>query len=432
MTLRPAHETKPKIESRMTVVAGLRVIIDPVSARSDNAPAGRAHLARRTASPSRLWCYGSAKQFERCGTLAWAEPIYERKDVDAAGRKLAQISFPVGSFEGLGALTVINNWRSSHSYPLNTFQMTLRRKARQIESDAIVAQRIKRLDSIHTKLARQQSMRMTQMQDIAGCRAVLKSLNNVQKLVKQYENSSFDHKLKSQKDYIHAPKADGYRCFHMVYIYKGAYANDIYNGLQIEIQLRTQMQHAWATAVEAVGIFTRQALKSNRGDRDWLRFFALMGSAISAMERCSSVPNTPLDKATLVSEIKQLAEKLRVESTLTVYNTSIDYLGSAKDAKYFVLMLDPISQKITVGRYKAMQSEAANAKYTDMEGAVPEGSPIQVVLVSVDNINALRRAYPNYFLDTKLFSSLVTRALRGDFPAPLPALAAEAQNTAVA
>lgn len=117
--------------------------------------------------------------------MDWAVPQYDRKDVDAAGRKLAHLAFPVTTMEGLGALQIINNWRSSHAYPLNIFQMTLRRRARRIEKDAIVAQRTKRLESIHAKLARQPSMRMTQMQDIAGCRAVMKNMAGLRLLVKK-------------------------------------------------------------------------------------------------------------------------------------------------------------------------------------------------------------------------------------------------------
>ena len=354
--------------------------------------------------------------------MAWAEPSYERKDVDAAGRKLAQLQFPVTSLEGLGALTIINNWRSSHSYPLNTFQMTLRRKARQLEQDAVVAQRIKRLDSIHTKLSRQPSMRMTQMQDIAGCRAVLRKMSDVKKLVIAYRKSSFEHKLKSEKDYITNPKKDGYRCHHLVFQYKGAGALNVYDVLQVEVQIRTQMQHAWATAVEAVGIFTRQALKSNQGTPDWLRFFALMGTAIAAMESCNSVPGTPTDKKVLISEINLLADKLKVFDTLKAYTTSISYISRAKDAKYYLLSLNPVDSKMQVWRYKAMHSEAANSKYTELEGALPEGSRTQIVLVSAENVNALKRAYPNYFFDTTVFSNLVSAAILGKFSDPLPLL----------
>lgn len=65
------------------------------------------------------------------------------------------------------------------------------------------------------------------------------------------------------------------------------------------------------------------------------------------------------------------------------------------------------------------ESEAANQHYTHLEARLPEGASTQIVLVSVENVNALRRAYPNYFLDTKVFGDTVTKVLVGDFPDPL-------------
>lgn len=153
--------------------------------------------------------------------MAWAEPVYQRKEIDEAGKVLAQIDFPVTALDAIGALAVINNWRSSHSFPLNTFQLTLRKKGRKLERGVIVAQRIKRLELIHGKLVRQPSMRMSQMQDIAGCRAVFKNMVNVRRLVQRYKTSKFIHVFKGEKDYITDPKSDGYRCHHLVYEYQG-------------------------------------------------------------------------------------------------------------------------------------------------------------------------------------------------------------------
>ena len=351
--------------------------------------------------------------------MAWAKPEYPHDVVNGAGRKLATLEFPVSSLEDLDALAVINNWRASHAYPLNTFQITLRNKARKIEKNVIVAQRSKRLESIHRKLAAKQSMRMVQMQDIAGCRAVFKTMRSVQRLVKAYRDSKFDHKFRGEKDYINSPKPDGYRCYHLVYEYIGKGETEPYSELRVEVQIRTQMQHAWATAVEAVGIFTRQALKSNQGDQDWLRFFALMGSAIAAIERTPPVPGTPLSRAHLVDEIEALVHSLRVSEMLQVYNATISNLGSAKDAKYFIVQLDPDNLKILIRQYKAKESAEANRIYTELEGQLADDSAIQIVLVSVDNINALKRAYPNYFLDTNTFSRLVERVLERDMPDPL-------------
>lgn len=43
----------------------------------------------------------------------------------------------------------------------------------------------------------------------------------------------------------------------MVYEFKSKSSSySQYNGMLIEIQLRTRLQHYWATAVETVGIFT--------------------------------------------------------------------------------------------------------------------------------------------------------------------------------
>ena len=123
--------------------------------------------------------------------MAWAVPEYDQPQVNAAGKALAKMAFPVDTVDGLEALAVINNWRSSHAYPLNTFQVTLRNRARRIERSVIIAQREKRLDSIHRKLISKKSMRMTQMQDIAGCRIVFKNMSSIAKLVRDYKTSRF-------------------------------------------------------------------------------------------------------------------------------------------------------------------------------------------------------------------------------------------------
>ncbi len=345
--------------------------------------------------------------------MAWAVPEFDVQLLNSAGRALAKS--PIATVAE-PHLSIINNWRSSHAYPLNTFQITLRNKAKKFETDITVAQRIKRLESIHSKLSRQDTMRLSQMQDIAGCRVVFRRLANVARLVGRYKTSSFGHVLRNEKDYITYPKEDGYRCYHLVYEYRGTDHTAAYTGMRIEIQIRTQLQHAWATAVEAVGIFTRQALKSNRGDDDWLRFFALMAAAIAAIEKTPPVPGTPTTKGKLVEELTPLSEKLRVNDMLAVYNATLDITGDAKDVKYFLVRLEPGAQKITIGRFRAKESQAANAAYTRMESDSAADSAVQVVLVSVESIAALKRAYPNYFLDTNAFSEVVKRVLKSELP----------------
>src|SRR5271166_4137199 len=128
------------------------------------------------------------------------------------------------------------------------------------------------------------------MQDLGGCRAIMASVNAVEQLYDLYHVGTGDlfeseGKLKCY-DYIREPKSDGYRGIHVVGRYSArAQKNEAWNGHRIEIQLRSQLQHAFATAVETVTTFTRLPLKFGAGPVEWRRFFTLMGSAFAIREK---------------------------------------------------------------------------------------------------------------------------------------------------
>ncbi|MFI4976369.1 MAG: RelA/SpoT domain-containing protein [Caulobacterales bacterium] len=353
--------------------------------------------------------------------MIWATPLWDRRAVNAAGRALAARTFPM---EADQVLQIVNNWRSSHAFPLNSVQNGLRQRARRFETNFDVAQRIKRLESIHAKLCRRQteSMRLTQMQDIGGCRVVFEHLPSVMGLVNLYKQKGGENRFVGEKNYIEFPKSDGYRSYHLVYEYRGRREQVVFNDLKIEIQIRTRLQHAWATAVESVGLLTRQALKSNVGSSDWLRFFSLMSTAIAAMEYCPCVPGTPDDSGDLIAEISSLTGSLGIIDKLSAYNVTIDHFakGSVKGAKYILLKLDFTARHVNYWSFKKSQSQRANIMYTSLEREVKPEEDIQLVLVAVDSFAALKRSYPNYFLDTTRFLDLVNKALAGDFPTPIP------------
>src|SRR6266498_4478476 len=259
-------------------------------------------LARAEASDREApYDHSQSNDYKEWVRMAWTKPDYKRGEIDRAGDFLinaggiadgpATIEQIEGYVEDVDkAFAIINNWRSSHSYPLQVLKMTLLTRAKRVDNDAIVAQRIKRLSSIASKLKRNSNMKLSQMQDLGGCRAVLGTPRRVTELVDIYEKAAAKNprdrpEFIKKYDYIKEPKIDGYRSVHFVYKYRtNAAGPAIYNGLRIEIQLRSRLQHAWATAVETVSTFTGQALKSNIGDEAWKRFFALVGSAIAARE----------------------------------------------------------------------------------------------------------------------------------------------------
>lgn len=351
--------------------------------------------------------------------MVWATPQFSRSKVDKAGFVIAEPTPKTLDeiFEQYPrreeAFSIVNNWRSSHSYPLNTFQITLRKKASKFGQEFVVAQRIKRLESIRSKLTRDETrtLQLSQMQDIGGCRAILKDVKTVRKVRQLYDESRFAHKFVGQKDYIDCPKEDGYRGIHLIYQYVGKGPTEVYNKLRIEVQLRSLNQHAWATAVEAVSTFTDQALKWRMGQKEWRRFFALMGSAIALIEKCPIVPGTPENPRDLITELSELSTKLNVQEVMQMYKATINFAGQAKDAKYLLLELDPKRPELKVTRFTARDSQEANKQYLEAERQVQDGSSKQVVLVSVDSLSKLQKAYPNYFMDTDRFSHLLTQVL---------------------
>lgn len=344
--------------------------------------------------------------------VRWSAPEFSRVQVNAAGKVLVTPVPNLDVYEH--ALRVINNWRSSHSFPLNTIQIGLRRISKDVDKHSLVAQRIKRLSSIEMKLRLLPSMKLSQMQDIGGCRSIVNNVAKVRRISDYYiRRSRVKHILNHVDDYISTPRISGYRGVHLIYRYHSD-RNETYNGLKIEMQLRSRLQHAWATAVETVGTLTKQALKSSLGQADWLRFFSLMGTEIAIRERTNLVPDTPKNKKTLSGEIRRYAISLGVINQLRAIGSTLEVLGEKElgwNPTYFLLALEQADDKVTIYGFNADQLEEASQRYLEIERKASEHPGTDAVLVSVESLEALRRAYPNYFLDTRVFIEAVQRAI---------------------
>lgn len=356
--------------------------------------------------------------------MSWIQPDFSRGEVDRAGHDLI---LPTGQRKDLAHdLEVIDNWRSSHSYPLQVIKMNLLHRAdgiaRRHRSKVLITQRLKRLESIAIKLAdpKNPHMQLTQMQDIGGCRAVLRSMNQVRELLAVYEHyikAGENHELRERYDYLTAgpgPKDSGYRSFHYVYKYRSTSSHrKCFDGLRIEIQIRTRLQHAWATAVETVDALTRQALKSNVGKPEWIRFFALMSSVIAIRERLPTVPGTPTSRRELSDELQQLATSLRVEDVLMGYGYAATELArDEKNAELFLVVLDPVAKTVTLSGFTRGEYLEADEEFRAAEKNLDLDRGMQAVLIGAKSFTDLRHAYPNLYLDTTEFVRVLKGAIR--------------------
>jgi len=347
----------------------------------------------------------------------WAKRDYSKGAIDKAGELLVPWwNNEVPDLEELGFnYRIVENWRTSHAMPLLTFRMGLSQRGKRIEAAAIVAQRLKRFSSVMNKLSREPHMKLSQMQDLGGCRAIVSSIEAVEQLYDLYRGNQdlFESEgvLKCY-DYIQTPKADGYRGIHVVGRYSArVQKNAPWNGHRIEIQLRSQLQHAFATAVETVTTFTRQPLKFGAGPNEWRRFFSLMGSAFAIREGTAQVPGTPSDENELVKELRELTKALKVRQRLRGWTNAIRQLRrkNTADAEWLLLVLDVAANTIGVTGYD--DRKKASDALAQIEKP-PRSSELDAVLVWVGSVKNLRRAYPNYYADTTAFLEALTVTLR--------------------
>jgi Region found in RelA / SpoT proteins len=347
----------------------------------------------------------------------WIERKFGKGEIDRAGIALvlwwnsdAEATRKVSDY-----ISTVFNWRACHALPLNVFQKTLRVRASKVNPNAIIAQRLKRFASLMNKLSREPDMKLSQMQDLGGCRAIVSNISAVYQIYEMYlaanDKKQTEVSIKC-KDYIKEPKPDGYRGIHIVGRYHPRLkARQIWDGQRIEIQLRTKLQHAFATAVETVTTFTRHPLKFGGGPDDWKRFFSLMGSALAIRENTPLVPGTSEQKEELISELRQAARKLRVRPRLRGWSNALRTLprqNTEEGFKWLLLVLNTRENTIQVTGY------ADKIKASDLleKLELSEDPDLDPVLVYVPSINDLRTAYPNYYADTREFLKALRTALK--------------------
>src|SRR5699024_5397248 len=137
---------------------------------------------------------------------------------------------------------------------------------------------------------------------------------------------------------------------------------------------------------------------------------------IARMEGTPHVPGTPEQDDRLVTELNGAALHLDAVNRLRIYGNALQVLEGPESKKnhFFLLILDPSEMRLIIKGYKSSDSDRASPDYLDAEKGLSAGGE-DAVLVSVESISMLRRAYPNYYLDTNLFVRLVEKSLVGDF-----------------
>lgn len=329
-----------------------------------------------------------------------AFPGGSRKRVNTAGDRVRAGTATAEDYE------IINDWRAAHRHVINTFQAALRLRAKAAGDGIHVAQRLKRATTIYDKLHRQPGMDLGRMDDVAGVRLIFPDVAQLHDFRARFHLAHFKHQRRNrdnQYDYIARPKANGYRGIHDVYTYQvNSKHAERAAGLFIEIQYRSLVQHAWATANEVIGYITDSEPKFDRGDQRVGRFMALCSEILARGVEDLPGPFPDMPTAELLNEYSFL--ELELGLMIRLRSLHVAKLDIPRRAHY--LLIFDREGRLEVKEYA--KNKRALAALFHIEAEHPEAN---VVMVGASSPEEVQFAFRNYFSNTADFLGLMDQGL---------------------
>lgn len=334
----------------------------------------------------------------------YPDHLPSKSQVRRAGKALGG-TLPVCD-ESIRIFQIANAWCDAHARPMQRVRAELAAKVRAAGRCGYTVSRRKSMRSIRKKIQRHKTD-LSRIQDLGGCRAIVDDMEAVNRLLDVYRSKAL-HQLHREDDYICNPKQGGYRCHHLVYKFASDGPDSVFNGLPIEVQIRTRLQHAWATCVEAVGLYRNEDLKASEGSLTWLRLFELMSAELAWYEGFRGDIDQNEHKHRL-AEIQHLENTLGAVQTLEsirfAHNFTLNFQSNVENTRYFIVTFDHEMQQVNVKAHSTL-SRALDENSSDEFSrlTIEDGDKLSRVVLEASKAEYLKQAFPNYFGDVQLFS----------------------------
>ncbi|MCC4787410.1 RelA/SpoT domain-containing protein [Vibrio splendidus] len=340
--------------------------------------------------------------------------LYSKKQVERAGRCIRKQEGDVEQ-----AVKVIQNFRSAHTYPLTIIKNLVWKHVRSLGllETATVARRLKRLPTILDKLQRASlngggsgnAIDLRRMQDIGGCRVIVQTKSELEKLNASLDTSRTVHESRTYS-HLGAAKDSGYRGIHRCYKTYSKKSEHAWKGFNIELQLRTKLQHVWATGVEIIDVVENESIKTNptQASKKWKRLLVIFSEFLAGKDGFIEMDDATSEA--LRVELFLLAQELHAVEKLNSFNRALDVKeisARAKEQGFTLLRYDLRTGDGSASFFPQTREQDAMAKYAELE-AVPDQD---VILIAGRDIKKIEKAYPNYLGDSSTFVSLLAEAI---------------------
>lgn len=322
-----------------------------------------------------------------------------KNQIDKAGKILMDTMTDDNIEAYLTADGILDDYRKIHLQPLTEMNLKLQEYFIDYNSDYYIAQRLKRKPQIIKKLNRF-PVRLTQLQDIGGCRIIVNSNNDVDNLYMILHNKSKKSKyftIDRVIDYREKGREDsGYRAMHLILSR---------NNVKIELQLRSRIQHYWAESIERTSIIYGHSLKEGEGDQIVLDYFKKTSDAFYTLEN-KNQPTT-----TLIQELDSLREKAeQIIINSDDYNILNSYVHDsvikgmiAREAlsknkfNNWMIVFDWKNGNFISWELITKDPLLSIKRYSEHEKRYPFTDGFEVVMIGSSNVATIRKTHSHYF-----------------------------------
>ena len=157
-------------------------------------------------------------------------------------------------------------------------------------------------------------------------------------------------------------------------------------------------------AVETASLISGNSLKASVQDGSvWRDFFRLVSAVFSKAEGKSVLEKyADYNDEQLCGEYFSFAEEHKLVDTLKALRVAFGYDQHKRTGDcYCVLIINFVQRRVGFRYYDTAEEAMASDMFTKMERAIT--SDEAALMVSMEKIEELQKAYPSYFLDTGKF-----------------------------
>lgn len=319
---------------------------------------------------------------------------HSKSKVDKAGQALAKGNARTDE-ELIELESVFNDYRKSHLQPLTELTLELQRWLTEYGAKYYIAQRLKRKPQIIRKLNRLH-VRLSQLQDIGGCRIIVADNRDVDRLTKFLtEKLSVTAKLKAT-DYREKGRDDtGYRALHLIFTRDGVF---------LELQVRSQVQHYWAESIERTSVVYGHHLKEKEGDPRVVAYFKALSDVFYEIE--SGRQPAPQSKIE-IDRLREVTEAIIIASdTNKVFDSFVNEdiiktlttIESRRSGfNNWIIVFNWNTGSFTTWDIIDRDPDLAAASYGNYERQFPAQQGFEVVMIGSSDVATVRETHSHYF-----------------------------------